>query len=120
MANKPIPDKAKQLVRYLINGDTVTSAAPKIGYKGKSARVSASKLLHKPEVQEYYMQEVRNKIGYSSHKALNSVINLSQSANSEYVQLEASKDILDRAGFKPADKNQHIISGDFNISIDLG
>ena len=117
---KPIPDKAKKLVQLLIEtGCTIKSAALQIGYKGNSARVTASTLLHKPEVQEYYLQQVRNKIGYSTHKALSSVINLSSSAQSEYVKLEASKDLLDRAGFKPAEKNQHVISGDFSINIDL-
>ena len=35
------------------------------------------------------------------------------------VQLEASKDILDRAGFKAPDKHQHLIDGNFSINIDL-
>jgi len=118
--SKPLPEKAQQLVTILIEKNcTITDAAKEIGYKGNSARVNASKILHRPEVQEYYLQQVRNKIGYSSHKALNSVLRLSNSAQSEYVQLEASKDLLDRAGFKPAEKNQHIVSGDFSINIDL-
>jgi len=117
---KPIPDKAKKLVDLLIDtGCTIKSAYLQIGYKGNSARVTASRLLHRPDVQEYYLQQIRNKIGYSTHKALGSVINLSSSAQSEYVKLEASKDLLDRAGFKPAEKNQHVISGDFSINIDL-
>jgi hypothetical protein len=45
---------------------------------------------------------------------------LSESAKSEYVQLEASKDILDRAGYKAPDKHMHLHAGDIKVSIDLG
>jgi hypothetical protein len=48
------------------------------------------------------------------------MLKLSQSAKSEYVQLEASKDILDRAGFKPPERHQHQVQGDIKVSIDLG
>ena len=47
------------------------------------------------------------------------MVNLSGGAKSEYVQLEASKDILDRAGFKPPERTQHLLDGDIKISIDL-
>ena len=40
-------------------------------------------------------------------------------ASSEYVQLEASKDILDRAGFKAPDKHMHLHAGEIKVSIDL-
>jgi hypothetical protein len=48
------------------------------------------------------------------------VMTLAQGAKSEYVQLEAAKDILDRAGFKPIDRAQVQIAGDIKVSIDLG
>jgi hypothetical protein len=40
-------------------------------------------------------------------------------AKSEYVRLEAAKDLLDRAGLKPVDKHSHSITGDISINIDL-
>ena len=46
-------------------------------------------------------------------------MSLSGDAKSEYVQLEASKDILDRAGFKAPDKHMHIHAGDIRVNIDL-
>ena len=48
------------------------------------------------------------------------VLKLASGAKSEYVQLEASKDILDRAGFKPIDRSQVQLAGDIKVSIDLG
>ena len=115
-----ISPKARKLVDILVSkGCTITEASKLAGYKGHSARVSASKMLRKPEVQEYMQQELRRAIGLHSTHALNSINRLAQGAKSEYVQLEASKDILDRAGFKAPDKHQHMIAGNFSINIDL-
>jgi hypothetical protein len=47
------------------------------------------------------------------------LVQLAQGAKSEYVQLEASKDILDRAGFKAPDKHMHLHAGDISVNIDL-
>jgi hypothetical protein len=52
--------------------------------------------------------------------AVHKVASLAQKAKSEYVQLEASKDILDRAGFKPIDRAQVQVAGDIRVQIDLG
>jgi len=117
---KEISKRAKDLVDILVSkGCTITEASKLAGYKGNSARVSASKMLRKPEVQEYYLQEVRRKITMGSSGAINKLMSLSTDAKSEYVQLEASKDILDRAGFKAPDKHQHLIAGNFSVKIDL-
>ena len=116
-----IPPKAKLLVDTLVStGCTIKEASKVAGYKGNSARVSASKMLHKPEVQKYMMARIQQTIGISSAKAVNKLMSLSAGAKSEYVQLEASKDILDRAGFKAPDKHQHLVAGDFKVTIDLG
>jgi phage terminase small subunit len=115
-----IPPRAKQLVDILVSsGCTITEASKRAGYKGNSSRVSASKMLRKPEVQAYMMQEVQRAFGLHSAKAVAKLAKLSSQAKSEYVQLEASKDILDRAGFKAPDKHQHLVAGNFNINIDL-
>jgi len=115
-----ISNKAKLLVDTLVSkGCTITEASKLAGYKGVSSRVSASRMLHKPEVQAYMMSQVQKKIALGSTKAINKLVSLSDGAKSEYVQLEASKDILDRAGFKAPDKHQHLIDGNFSINIDL-
>ena len=115
-----ISNKAKLLVDTIVaNGCTITEASKLAGYKGNSSRVSASRMLHKPEVQAYMVQQVQARIAMGSTKAINQIINLSGGANSEYVRLEASKDILDRAGYKAPDKHQHLLDGNFSIKIDL-
>ena len=47
------------------------------------------------------------------------LIELSGNARSEYVQLEASRDILDRVGIRVPDRVKDSIEGDIKINIDL-
>jgi hypothetical protein len=41
-------------------------------------------------------------------------------AKSEYVRLEAAKDLLDRAGFKPIERKQVASAGEVKVVFDLG
>ena len=47
------------------------------------------------------------------------MVRLATNAKSEYVQMEASKDLLDRGGFKAPDRVQHQVGGNLSIKIDL-
>ena len=102
-------------------GCTITEASQIAGNaKGDSGRVSASKALRTHKVQQYMQSLIMNSIGLNATKASIRLMQLSESAKSEYVQLEASKDILDRAGYKAPDKHMHLHAGDIKVSIDLG
>ena len=94
-------------------------AGIRAGYKENSARISAHKALRIPKVANYYANELRISLNLSSHLALKRIRSLCSGAKSEYVQLEASKDLLDRAGHKPPEQHQHLVAGDFSIKIDL-
>lgn len=122
LPTKKLTDKQTALVDTLVaTGCSVTQAAEEAGYaKGESGRVSASKALRQPHVQQYMMQRVAETLGLSATTAAARLLDLARGAKSEYVQLEASKDILDRAGFKPPDKQMHLVSGDIRVNIDLG
>lgn len=115
-------DKQRVLVDTLVaTGCSVKEAAQAAGYaEGESGRVSASKALAQPHVQQYMMQRVSEQLGMNATVAAAKVLKLATGAKSEYVQLEASKDILDRAGFKPIDRSQVQVAGDIRVSIDLG
>ena len=121
LVNKKLTDKQTALVDTLVaTGCSVTQAAKEAGYaKGESGRVSASKALRQPHVQQYMMQRVSEQLGMNATVAAAKVLKLASGAKSEYVQLEASKDILDRAGFKPIDRSQVQVAGDIRVSIDL-
>ena len=79
------------------SGCSVKEASMHAGYAdGESGRVTASKTLRLPHVQQYMMQRISESIGLSATTASNRILTLAKGAKSEYVQLEASKDILDR------------------------
>jgi phage terminase small subunit len=118
---RKLTDKQTKLVDTLVaTGCSVTQAARDAGYaEGESGRVSASKALRQPHVQQYMMARVSEQLGLNATVAAAKVLKLASGAKSEYVQLEASKDILDRAGFKPIDRSQVQVAGDIRVSIDL-
>ena len=114
---------AKQILlvdTLVATGCSIKEASQIAGYAmGESGRVSASKALRTHKVQAYMQSLVMNSIGLNATKASVRLMQLSDSAKSEYVQLEASKDILDRAGYKAPDKHMHLHAGDIKVSIDL-
>ena len=117
-----LSSKQISLVDTLVaTGCSIKEAASKAGYAdGESGRVSASKALRLPHVQQYMIKSVTETLGLNATFAASKLLRLAQSAKSEYVQLEASKDILDRAGFKPVERSQHLVAGDITVRIDLG
>jgi len=121
LTQRKITNKQKLLIDTIVaTGCSITKASRVAGYSdGDSGRVTASKTLRLPHIQEYMQQRIRESIGLNATKASNKMLQLSSSAKSEYVQLEASKDILDRAGYKPIDKAMHLVSGNIQVSIDL-
>ena len=118
---KKLTNKQMALVDTIVaNGCTIKEASVLAGYaEGESERVTANKTLKLPHVQQYMMQVVSESIGLSATTASHRILTLARGAKSEYVQLEASKDILDRAGFKAPDKHMHLVSGDIRVAIDL-
>ena len=114
--------KQTALVDTLVaTGCTLREAAREAGYAdGESGRVSASRTIRLPHVQQYMMQRVTEQLGLNATAAAAKVMTLATGARSEHVQLEAAKDILDRAGFKPIDRAQVQVAGDIKVSIDLG
>ena len=116
-----LTEKQKKLVDTLVaTGDSIKNCATLAGYSdGEAGRVSASKALKTPHVQQYMMQTISDSMSLNATKALNKIVALSSNAKSEYVSLEASKDILDRAGFKAPDKVMHSHVGNIDVKIDL-
>ena len=120
-------DKTNQLTtrqqafidNLLTNGGTATQCAIKAGYSKKSAKVEASRLLKQDKVLKALQQQAMKTLGYRSISALDTVSNLSANANSEYVRLEASKDILDRAGIRNEDSQQAQLGNAIQVNIDL-
>ncbi len=119
---RQLTKKQTALVDTIVaKGCTIAKAAEEAGYsKGESGRVTATKTMKLPHVQQYLMQRMNEEFGLSATLAAGTVRRLAMGAKSEYVQLEASKDLLDRAGYKPIDRSQVQVAGDIRVSIDLG
>ena len=64
-----------------------------------------------PEFQTFKDKLVREQFSDMATKALKSLFELSQYANSELVRYQASADLLDRAGYKPTDKQDVNVTG---------
>ena len=122
IVTKKLTPKQTALVDTLVaTGCSIRQAAADAGYAdGESGRVSASKTIRLPHVQQYMMQRIQEQLGLNATMAAARVMTLAQGARSEHVQLEAAKDILDRAGFKPIARSQVQVAGDIKVSIDLG
>ena len=119
-----LTEKQKALVDTIVaTGCSIKDAAEKAGYSAKGSkeagRRSASRTLRLPKVQTYMQQVVAQSLGLGAVSASRKMIELSSGARSEYVQLEASRDILDRVGMRAPDKVAHNIQGDIKINIDL-
>jgi len=119
-----LTEKQRQLVDTIVaTGCSIKDAAEKAGYSTKGSkeagRVSASRTLRLPKVQQYMQSRIAQTLGLGAVSASKRLIELSTSARSEYVQLEASRDILDRVGLRAPDKVAHNIQGDIKINIDL-
>jgi len=117
--------KQKALVDTLVSeGGTIKEAALTAGYSqghgGESGRVVASKTLRLSHVQKYMRQQMMMSFGMASHKAFNRMVHLLDHASSEHVQLEASKEILNRGGFTPPKTGISLQTSEVSINIDLG
>lgn len=85
-----------------------------------AAKSFAARQPRLPHVQAYMQKRIMDSIGIAALRSVNTLNRLAAGAKSEYVQLEASKDVLDRAGFKPIDRSQVQVAGDIKVVIDLG
>lgn len=75
-----------------------------------SAAATASRLLRNVKVQQY-LENI-------AEKAATRIEQLMEQSENLTVALGASKDIMDRAGFKPVDKTDHTTNGkDMNITV---
>lgn len=119
--NDELTDKQRKLVDTIVaTGCSITEAAKSAGYStGDGGRVTASRTLRIPKVQNYMMKQIANTVGLGAVHASRKMVDLSMNARSEYVQLEASKDILDRVGIRAPDKVQHTLDANLSVNIDL-
>src|SRR6187401_3150605 len=105
---------------YMQNGGRAVAAAVTAGYSEKSADNIAYRLLRNPTVYQELMRQLPNAIGLNAVPALAVVSRLMSAAKSDYVKLEAAKDLLDRAGFSPPQRVDHRLDTQLTVSLNLG
>ena len=102
-----------------------TQAAINAGYSAKSAESQASQLLKNPKVSAY-LEERENDITQAIKRefifdALEAKKVMAQLMNDDEVpdnvRLSAAKDFLDRAGFKPVEKQEVDSKGELGIKV---
>lgn len=106
------------VAHYVANGGKGTAAAKQAGYAPASAHVEAHRLLKSDKVIKAIYELSVLSLGAHLPAALAKVAQLSAGAKSEYVQLEASKDLLDRAGMTAP--KQVRVSSDVSVTFDFG
>lgn len=102
---------------YVANGGKGTAAAKSAGYAAASAHVEAHRQLQKPNIIKAIAELSVLRLGAFVPAAIATIGRLSGGAKSEYVQLEASRDVLDRVGLAAPKKVQ--VATDLRVSFDL-
>jgi phage terminase small subunit len=118
-SGKKLTRKQQSYVDALVmNGGKREAAAISAGYSPKTARVQAHAMLKIPHVLQALIERTAIELVSSAPNAANTLTDLLK-GKSEYVRLEAAKDLLDRAGLKPVEKHDHRVSGSLSVDIDL-
>jgi len=116
---KALTTKERAFVEAYVEFDgNREQAITEAGYNTTYPRQLAVELLRKPHIIQALLEETGLKLVSSAPKALATLQRL-MDAKSDYVALEAARDVLDRSGFKSAEKHDHRITGDVSIQIDL-
>ena len=106
---------------YVLTGNAMQSAI-RAGYSEKYAKSNSYKLLENvgiknliEERREKAEEQLRQRFSFDAEVARRIMFQLMKDDNApEAVRLSAAKDFLDRAGFKPVEKQEH--SGSLDIS----
>ena len=98
-------ERDKDFVReYVNNGGNATQAAIAVGVSQTSASTVGYRL--KSRLTKEIDTEQKAQLQGYAPKAISQIQNLAEKAESENVRLKANADLLDRAGWKPVDKQE--------------
>ena len=107
MKHGHLTEQRKHFVEAYCRLGNGTLAAKEAGYKDSPSLVNqASKL--KRELSAEISEELRSSYMNSAPKALSILMDLAENSASDSVKFQASKDLLDRAGFRPVDRREEI------------
>ena len=103
---KNLSKMQSDFIYYFSQTGNATQSAIKAGYKKPNADKMGYEL--KTRYQQQIDDEIKKQLSGSVPMALNRVVTLAQSAKQESIQLQASKDLLDRAGYQAVNLHQDV------------
>jgi phage terminase small subunit len=106
------------VTNYAANGGNGRRAAIAAGYGKAGAAVAASRMLRNQTICEAIVQASRMMLVAHGPAAIATVSTLMKRAKSEYVRLEAAKDVQTRIGL--AAPTKVLVGGQVTINLDLG
>jgi len=113
-----LTDKQRKFIEtYLSNGFRVGEAALAAGYSDES---QGSKALRNRSVIKEINKHITDGFAHGAAIAQSTLMRLMQHGKSDYVKLEAARDWLDRAGYRPPERVDHRVDHDLRVSINLG
>lgn len=121
-----LTDKQSSFVDEYLKDYNATQAAIRSGYSERTASTSGYKNIKKVEIQEEIekRQEASRKLlqqrfSTDAERARAIMFDIMDSPESPpAVRLNAAKDFLDRAGFKPVDKQETTSTGDIGVKVE--
>ena len=107
MKHGHLTEQRKKFVEAYCRLGNGTLTAREAGYKDSPSLVNqASKL--KRELSSEIVKELTANFMSAAPKALSILMDLAENSASDSVKFQASKDLLDRAGFRPIDRREEI------------
>ena len=107
MKHGHLTEQRKHFVEAYCRLGNGTLAAKEAGYKDSPSLVNqASKL--KRELSSEIAEELTANFMNAAPKALSILMDLAENSASDSAKFQASKDLLDRAGFRPIDRREEI------------
>ncbi|MCL8207220.1 MAG: terminase small subunit [Actinomycetia bacterium] len=119
---KDLSPRQLRFVQLYVRLGNATEAARQAGYKG-NVDVQAARLLGNARIRqmvEAAKQDLQALFAAEAYDSLMVLKRLRDTAESETVRLQAAKDLLDRAGYKPAEKVEHGGQVSMHHDADLG
>ena len=105
MAKTDLTNQRQVFVEEFVRSGDHLEAAKKAGYKDThTLRNQACKL--RRECADEITDELHRNFAEIAPRALNILSDLAENAESESVRLGATRDLLDRAGFRPVDRHE--------------
>ena len=106
MANTNLTNQRQVFVEEYVRSGDHLEAAKKAGYKDTHTLRNQACKLRRGECADEKTDELHRNFAEIAPRALNILSDLAENAESESVRLGATRDLLDRAGFRPVDRHE--------------